>query len=168
MLRALDYAAKANMDSTSPYYQKLDMSKVGAMGHSQGGAATVTAASDSRIKDIIIFNGGDTATKPYLAISGDMDVTGYSAAGMAMAANSATVPAAYLYYHNPAGASADAIKGHLVLMLTPERVTGPTVAWWNWMFNGDATGKAQFLPASTCGLCSSSTDYAYGTNSMLK
>jgi hypothetical protein len=168
MLRALDYAAAANMDSTSPYYKKLDLTKVGAMGHSQGGSATVTAASDSRIKDIIIFNGGDTAVKPYLAISGDMDVTGYSAAGMAMAANSATVPAAYLYYHNPAGASADAIKGHLVLMLTPERVTGPTVAWWNWMFNGDATGKAQFLPASTCGLCTDTTDYAYGTNSQLK
>ncbi len=42
MLRALDYAAAANMDSTSPYYQKLDMTKVGAMGHSQGGSATVT------------------------------------------------------------------------------------------------------------------------------
>jgi hypothetical protein len=170
MLRALDFAAAANMDSASPYYQKLDMTKVGAMGHSQGGAATVTAASDSRVKDIIIYNAADTGPKPYLALSGDMDVTGFSAAGMQMAitAASVTVPAAYLYYHNPAGTSADALKGHLVLMLTPERVTGPSVAWWEMMFRNDATSKAQFTPASTCGLCTHSSDYAYGANSYLK
>jgi hypothetical protein len=170
MLRALDYAAAANMDSTSPYYQKLDMTRVGAMGHSQGGAATVTAASDSRVKDIIIFNAADTGPKPYLAISGDMDITGFSAMGMSQAINAATVtvPAAYLYYHNPSGTSADALKGHLVLMLTPERVTGPSVAWWDMMFNNSATAKAQFTPAGTCGLCTDSTDYAYGANSYLK
>ena len=169
MLRALDYAAAANMDSTSPYYQKLDMTRVGAMGHSQGGAATVTAASDSRIKDIIIYNAADTGPKPYLAISGDMDITGFSAMGMSQAINAAsvTVPAAYLYYHNPSGTSADALKGHLVLMLTPERVTGPSVAWWDMMFNNSATSKAQFTPAGTCGLCTDSTDYAYGANSHL-
>jgi hypothetical protein len=168
MLRALDYAAAAEMDSTSPYYQKLDMTRVGAMGHSQGGAATVTAASDSRVKDIIIFNAADTASKPYLAISGDMDITGFTAAGMGTAINGATVPAAYLYYHNPVGASADSLKGHLVLMLTPERVTTPTVAWWEMLFRSDAKSKAEFLPASTCGLCSDPTDYAYGANSLLK
>jgi hypothetical protein len=166
MLHALDYAAMANTDSTSPYYGKLDMSKIGAMGHSQGGGATVTAASDSRVKDIIIFNGGETASKPFLAISGDMDITGYTAAGMASSANSATVPAAYLYYHNPAGMGS--LKGHLVLMLSPERVTTPTVAWWEMMFRNDSASRGQFLPASTCGLCTHSTDYAYGANSLLK
>ncbi len=170
MLRALDYAAAANMDSTSPYYQKLDMTRVGAFGHSQGGAATQTAASDSRVKDIIIFNAVDSATKPFLTVSGDMDITGFSAAGMSTAINAATVtvPAAYLYYHNPTGTSADSLKGHLVLMLTPERVTGPTVAWWEMMFRNSASSKAQFLPSGTCGLCTDSTDYAYGANSLLK
>jgi hypothetical protein len=168
MLRALDYAAAANMDSSSPYYQKLDMTKVGAFGHSQGGAATVTAASDSRVKNIIIFNAADTGPKPYLAISGDMDITGFSAAGMSQAVNAASQPAAYLFYHNPAGSSSDAIKGHLVLMLSPERVTGPTVAWWQWQFRSDASSKAQFLPSGSCGLCSSSSDYAYGANSKLQ
>ena len=71
MINAINYAAAANMDSTSPYYQKLDMTKVGAMGHSQGGSATASAASDSRVKDVIIFNFGDSGVaKPYLAISG--------------------------------------------------------------------------------------------------
>jgi hypothetical protein len=141
---------------------------VGAFGHSQGGAATVTAASDSRVKDIIIFNAADSGPKPYLAISGDMDITGFSATGMSQAVDASSQPAAYLFYHNPAGASADAIKGHLVLMLTPERVTAPTVAWWDMMFRSSASAKAQFLPSGSCGLCSSSSDYAYGANSHLQ
>jgi hypothetical protein len=53
-------------------------------------------------------------------------------------------------------------------MLTPERVTTPTVAWWEMLFRSDAKSKAEFLPASTCGLCSDPTDYAYGANSLLK
>jgi hypothetical protein len=159
MLHALDFAAAANADSSSPYYKKLDLTKVGAMGHSQGGSATVMAAADSRIQDIIIFNAADTAPKPYLAISGDMDITGFTAAGMSSAVNAATVPAAYLFYHNPAGMGP--LKGHLVLMLSPDRVTVPTVAWWQMMFHSDATSRAQFVGA-TCGLCADTTNYAFG------
>jgi hypothetical protein len=166
MLHALDFAAAANMDPTSPYYQKLDMTKVGAMGHSQGGSATATAASDSRVSNVIIFNAVDSGvTKPYLTISGDMDITGFTASGMASAVDAATVPAAYLYYHNPAGMGS--LRGHLVLMLSPERVDGPTVAWWQMMFRSDSASHAMFV-GSSCGLCTDSTDYAYGANSLLK
>jgi hypothetical protein len=76
MLTALDFAASINKDSTSVYYNRLDLSKVGAMGHSQGGGATVTAASDSRIKSVIIWNAATSAVKPFLAVSGDNDITG--------------------------------------------------------------------------------------------
>ena len=108
MLKALDYAAAANMDSTSPFYQKLDMTKVGAMGHSQGGAATATASSDSRIKYVIDFNANDSGiAKPYLAVSGDMDITGFTVSGMMTAIDAATEPAAYLYYHDPVGSSSE-------------------------------------------------------------
>jgi hypothetical protein len=166
MLHALDFAAAANMDSTSPYYQKIDMTQVGAMGHSQGGSATASAASDSRVKDVIIFNAVDSGvSKPYLTISGDMDITGFTASGMASAVNAATQPAAYLYYHNPAGMGS--LRGHLVLMLSPDRVTGPTVGWWQMMFRNDAAGHALFV-GSSCGLCSDATDYAYGANTLLK
>jgi len=166
MLRALDYAAKANMDSTSPYNGKLDMTKVGSMGHSQGGSAAATAASDARVKDAIIFNAVDSGVaKPYLAISGDSDITGFTASGMASAINGASVPAAYMYYHNPAGMGA--LKGHLVLMLSPERVTAPTVGWWEMMFRSDMASHDMFV-GSSCGLCSHASDYAYGANTLLK
>jgi hypothetical protein len=168
MLHALDFAAAANMDSSSPYYQKLDMTKVGAMGHSQGGGATVTAASDGRVKDVIIFNASDSGVpKPYLAVSGDLDITNFTAQSMASAINAASVPAAYLYYHNPAGMTADNLRGHLVLMLSPERVTAPTVAWWQMMFRNDTASHDMFV-GSSCGLCTHASDYAYGANSLLK
>ena len=56
------------------------------------------AASDARIKDIIIFNASDTATKPYLAVSGDMDITGFTAAGMGPGYQRGDGPQ-WLFYH---------------------------------------------------------------------
>ncbi|MGO9833606.1 MAG: chlorophyllase/cutinase-like alpha/beta fold protein [Polyangiaceae bacterium] len=172
MLKALDYAAAANMDSTSPFYQKLDMTKVGAMGHSQGGGATATASSDSRIKYVIDFNADDSGiAKPYLAVSGDMDITGFTVASMMSAIDAATEPAAYLYYHDPVGSSSDALKGHLVLMLTPQRVTSQTVAWWQMWFRSDAASTADFV-GSSCGFCGQTSNatnpYDYGADSMLQ
>src|SRR5690349_22974805 len=49
-------------------FRSLDVSKIGAMGHSQGSSATSTAAGDSRVQDAILFNGGNNAAKPYLAV----------------------------------------------------------------------------------------------------
>ena len=173
MLKALDFIAAANADSTSPYYQKVDLTKIGAMGHSQGGQATASAAnSDSRILYAIDFNAVDTGIKkPYLAVSGDKDITNFSAASMMSDIDSATLPAAYLYYHNPVGADADIIKGHLVLMVTPERLAPQTVAWWEMWFRNDAASKADFVGASCtfCGQGSNATNaYEYGANTMLQ
>ena len=173
MLRALDFAQAANKDSTSPYYQKLDFSKVGAMGHSQGGAATAAASVDSRITSLIIFNGlnAGSSSKPYWTISGDMDIAQSSESAFTSSVTSATAPGAWEWYHMPAGMGS--LRGHLVLMLTPERVTKPTVAWWEWQFRNDAASKQLFLPSGSCSLCSMATstgvgDADYGVNSLLK
>ena len=172
MLHALDFAAAANKDPSSPFYQKLDLTKIGAMGHSQGGGATAAAASDARVKYVIIFNANDSGVaKPYLALSGDSDITGYTAQSMSSAIDGSNQPAAYLYYHNPIGAPNDGLKGHLVLMLTPERVAPQTVAWWEMWFRNDATSKADFV-GSSCGFCGHGSDamnaYEYGHNTMLQ
>jgi hypothetical protein len=171
MLKALDYAASANQDPTSPYYQKLDLTKIGAMGHSQGGQATATAAADSRIQYVIDFNAVDMGIpKPYLAFSGTSDITGFTASGMSSAIDGATLPAAFLYYLDPVGSSKDVIKGHLVLMLTPGRVTSQTVAWWQMWFRNDAPSAADFI-GPNCGFCnqgsSTTNPYDYGANSLL-
>ncbi|HVU00093.1 MAG TPA: hypothetical protein VHE30_00020, partial [Polyangiaceae bacterium] len=161
---AIDFAAAANQDPASPYYGHLDLSKVGVMGHSQGSQGAGAAAADSRVQSVILFNLGDTNAKPYLAISGDLDITGYSAQAMATAVNGQP-KAAYLYYHNPAGQPTDGLRGHLVLMLSPERVTEATVGWWRMMLQGDATSRNLFVGQS-CGLCGHDADYNFGQHGL--
>ena len=164
MLHALDFAAAANQDKTSPYYGKLDMTKVGAMGHSQGAMATATAASDPRVLDIILFNGGDTSPKPYLAVSGDTDLTFYTPAAMATAIGASTVPAAWLYFHQ-----IDVIgrnfSGHLTLQTQPERVAEPAKDWWQMMLQNNTAAQAEFV-GSSCGLCGDAGAQEFGENKL--
>ena len=168
MLHALDYAAAANADSTSPYYQKLDLTRVGAMGHSQGGLATVTAAMDPRVLDAIIFNAADSCTKPFLALSGTEDITGYTPAEMASAVDSAPAPGAWIFYYDPIGTGpngAGSFDGHLVLMTEPNRVAPPATDWWQMVFQNNATAESEFL-GPTCGLCDDAGDNQYGENGL--
>jgi hypothetical protein len=158
MTKALDWAKAANEDSASPYFGHLDLDKVGAMGHSQGSGATVTAARDPRIKSVILFNGGDTASKTFLAISGDKDIGGHTPASMKAAVDAAP-KAAFLYYHMIVGMGA--LAGHLTLMMQPERVSPETVAWFDYTLSANAEAGKFFLGAD-CKLCNRAADVEYG------
>ena len=163
MTKALDFAASANKDPKSNYYNRLDLTKIGAMGHSQGGGATVTAAKDARISSVIIWNASTSATKPFLAISGDSDITSFTAASMSRDIMSATQPAAFLYYHKVP--QTGSVSGHLTLMIQPERVVEATRAWWDYMLKGDAKARDFFIGPS-CGLCGKKEDFEYGQNGL--
>jgi hypothetical protein len=165
MLTALDFAKSINEDSKTPYYHRLDMDKVGGMGHSQGGGATVAAASDPRIKAVIIWNAAASAVKPFLAVSGDNDITGFTPASMASGANAAAQPGAWLYFHKvPMTGS---VSGHLTLMIQSERVVAAATAWWDYILKGNAEAGKMLL-GTDCGLCKSPEDYEYGHNALLK
>jgi len=156
--RAIDFAVKANSDAASPYYGKLDVTKVAAMGHSQGGQGTVAAASDARIKSVILFNGGTTASKPFLGISGDRDIGSPTASTYATAVNRAP-KAAFMFFHKiPGTGSSD---GHLTLMTQPERVIDSTTQWLKLTLLDDAASKEWFVGAS-CKLCGNDADYEFG------
>jgi hypothetical protein len=137
----------------------MDTTKVGAMGHSQGSAATVTAAQDSRISSVILFNGGTTASKPFLSVSGDRDIGNPTVASYQSGVNAAP-KAAFIFYHK-IPQTGGTLTGHLTLMMQPDRVTDPTVAWWKMMLKGDADAKNMFVGAS-CGLCGKAADFDYG------
>jgi hypothetical protein len=153
--KALDFAAAAN--ANGPYAGHLDMSKVGVMGHSQGSGAANGAASDSRVKAVILYNGGTSNAKPFLAVSGVMDIGGLTQASMASAVNAAT-KGAYLWYLNPVGQGS--LKGHLTLMLSPQRLTDQSVSFWQMTLNNDAAARAKFVGAN-CAFCGK-TDYTFG------
>jgi hypothetical protein len=164
MLHALDFAAAANQDKSSPYYGKLDMTKVGAMGHSQGAAATASAASDPRILDIILFNSGDTSSKPYLAVSGDTDITFYTPSAMAATINASTVPAAWLYFHQ-IDVIGKSFSGHLTLQTQPQRVAEPAKDWWQMMLQSNTTAQAEFV-GPNCGLCGDAGVQEFGEKNL--
>ncbi|HEX5657871.1 MAG TPA: hypothetical protein VFX59_11785 [Polyangiales bacterium] len=162
MLRALDFAKAANADANSPLYQRLDLDKVGAMGHSQGAGATTSAASDPRIKAIILWNGVSTGqqAKPFLAVSGDRDINDPTVASLSSAVNASRQPAGWLFYHQVLETGGN-VTGHLTLMQQPERVTDVTINWWKYILNGDAEAKKWFV-GSDCTLCTEKTAYEYG------
>ncbi len=59
-LAALDFVISLNSDSSSLAYKKVNTSKLGAIGHSQGGRSSVNAAvKDSRIKCVVSLAGSN-------------------------------------------------------------------------------------------------------------
>jgi len=58
MTEALDWAIAENGTKGSPYYGRLDPSKIAAMGHSCGGVQSLAIATDPRIKLLGIWNSG--------------------------------------------------------------------------------------------------------------
>lgn len=164
-LRALDYAEALNEDPDSIYYKRLDLDRIGAMGHSQGASATVTAASDPRIKALILWNGGTSDDKPFLNVSGERDIDKeLTPEIMAEETAAASQPGAWLYYKQvlqTGGAS----TGHLVLMEQPERVADMAVAWWQYMLNDDPDAKQMFV-GDDCGMCDEEEAFAYGANNL--
>lgn len=163
---ALDYAEALNADMNSPLYQRLDMTKVGAMGHSQGAAATAATAADPRVKSVILWNTGTSNVKPFLNVSGDEDIGATGAAAFKASTEAATQPGAWVYFHKPLPTGGNN-TGHLVLMMQPERVTDLTVAWWKWQLNGDQEAKKMFV-GPDCGLCKTPDEFEYGHNTRLQ
>jgi chlorophyllase-like protein len=164
--RALDYAAALNNDTNSVLYHRLDMGKVGAMGHSQGAAATGTADDDPRVKAVIFWNTGTSNVKPFLNVSGDRDVGGVMMSSVSSSTNSATQPGAWVFYHQVLQTGGNS-TGHLVLMEQPDRVIDMAVAWWKWQLKGDMEAKNMFV-GSSCGLCNRKAEFDYGANSRLQ
>ncbi len=165
-LRALDYAAFLNEDSTSVLHGKLDLDKIGAMGHSQGAAATAAADADPRVKSVIFWNKATSNEKPFLDVSGDRDVGGGDAAALEAATNGATQPGAWIFYHQVLETGGNT-TGHLVLMEQPDRVWELAVSWWKYQLNGDQEAKKMFI-GDSCGLCNRSDEFEYGHNSHLE
>ena len=56
--KALDWICQRAADPASPYYNKVDIDKIAAAGHSCGGAQVLANASDPRLKTYLILNAG--------------------------------------------------------------------------------------------------------------
>ncbi|GGH04018.1 alpha/beta hydrolase family protein [Silvibacterium dinghuense] len=77
----LDELTRWNADPASPFYRRIDLTRVGALGHSFGGAVSVeTARTDSRVKAALDMDGSfwgphaaEALNKPLMMIEEDID-----------------------------------------------------------------------------------------------
>jgi hypothetical protein len=160
--KALDFMLAANSNASSAYFQRIDATRIGAMGHSQGAAAVESARNDARIKAMIYFNGGSTiqGAQPILLVSGVDDISGQTASPFASAVNNASHAAAYIYFNSDPHITTSMMSGYLAVALKPAWVTGATGAFWRMTLNSDAEAKTWYVGPS-CMLCGQSA-YNFG------
>lgn len=75
-LVGMDWIIEQNEDPSSPYYHRLDTSKIGQLGHSFGGMSTCLTASDPRYKALATICGTSTLSgvhTPMLFFCGGKD-----------------------------------------------------------------------------------------------
>jgi dienelactone hydrolase len=75
-IAGLDWLLEQAEDATSPYFHHIDTARIGALGHSEGGASTSIAAADPRISAIATICGSRALTGlhgPALFTCGGLD-----------------------------------------------------------------------------------------------
>ena len=85
MLAGLDNLTRFNSDPASPFYNKVDLTRVGATGHSQGGGGSIQAGADPRVDTVVLQEPG-----------GGTDANLHGTAFYMSGAADTTVPPAYV------------------------------------------------------------------------
>jgi pimeloyl-ACP methyl ester carboxylesterase len=150
MIAAAQYLIARNTDSSSVFYGKLDVTKVGAVGHSQGAGGSVnTATKSGGLIDTVVpialpapiwVSSGDKfyvdqLTCPVLFVSGANDTL--------ISPNSAL----QTYYGQVPGAAAKAqLKGadHNTIQGTGGGFLGYVTAWLMYQLQGDTYARGAF------------------------
>ncbi|MFI7230939.1 alpha/beta hydrolase family protein [Nonomuraea angiospora] len=154
MIAAAQYLIDRNTDSSSVFYGKLDVTRVGAVGHSQGAGGSVnTATKSGGIIDTVVpialpapiwVSAGDAfhvdqLTCPVLFVSGSSDTI--------ISPNSAL----QAYYDQVPGAAAKALlkgAGHNTIQGTGGGFLGYVTAWLMYQLQGDTYARGAFAGTS--------------------
>lgn len=141
-INSIDYIIGENATSNSVFHNKVDTSKIGASGHSQGGRSSVNAAqADSRIKCIVSIAGA----------SSKEEATGLSAPALYLTGTSDMIVVSSQWVKPSYDASAGravyaSLKGgvHTTCMTNPEKVSGYAISWFDAYLKGDSNAKDIF------------------------
>lgn len=150
MLAGVNYLIGRNNNPSSIFYQKLDTTQVGALGHSQGagGALNATTRSNGLITSTVPialpdpqFVGAEARTDftritdPVLFLHGNVDPL--------------SSPAAQSSYYGlasgPAGKASLVGTDHLEIQRTGNRYPGYVTAWFMYTLRDDTTARAAFV-----------------------
>lgn len=169
MFETLAWAKAENARKASPYFGRIDTSKVAVMGHSCGGLQAIAAGSDPRVTTAVVLNSG--------IIRGGIPTPdgGTRAPAGILPASDADLPkikAPMLYIAGgPTDQAQRGAEGDFEALNVPvffgtlpvghggtwQQPRGgdmapPVVAWLDWRLKGDAAAARMFTGAD-CGLC---------------
>ncbi|WP_206050829.1 hypothetical protein [Nocardioides speluncae] len=132
----------------SPFYGKIDETKVGASGHSQGGGGAIVTGADPLVDTTIPIQPGPQGNTtqlrgPAFFVAGQLDYIVPSFYVRSRYSWSSQVPAVF-----------GELKGadHFFPGETRTRVLGPVTAWFRFWLMGDEAARGVFFGTS-CGLC---------------
>lgn len=148
---AIDWMVAEDARAGSVYAGMLDLTKIGASGHSQGGGATITAGAD------VPGPAGIVTTMPLMPISAfERSQLAQQTASMMIVSATEDPRANGVADQAFADVTTEFIDAQFVGVhedaMNPG-IHGATVAWLRYQLMGDLTARAQFYPATTCGLC---------------
>ncbi len=157
MLSCLGSIISANGSSISPFYRKVDTARVGASGHSQGGAGTIMAGRDARVTAtapiqpyLTYIPGGGTflyssigqQRGPMFLVSGSADTIAVPGIHQEPVHDSVNQP---VWWATRSGAS------HFEPVGSAGSFRGPVTAWFRARFMNDASAERVFT--NPCTLC---------------
>ena len=148
---AIDWLVAENSRADSDYFGMLDITNIGAAGHSQGGGATITAGAN------VPGPAGIVTTMPLMPISAyeRPHLAGHTAS-MLMVSASEDERANRVADQAFTDVTTEFVDAQFVGVhadaMNPG-IHGATVAWFRYQLMGDVNAKAQFYPPTTCGLC---------------
>lgn len=161
LTEAIDWAIRENARQGSPYYQRLDPTKIAVSGFSCGGLQAISIAKDPRIKTVVIMNSGVfNEGNPIAGIKVDKAMLGdlhgsvlYVLGGPTDIAHANGTDDYKRINHIPA-AHIDIPVGHGGTYMDPHGGIGAEVvsAWLNWRLKGDATAAKKFQ-GEGCAYC---------------
>jgi hypothetical protein len=146
MIAGLNYLIEQNYSPGSPFYNKLDTSKIGATGHSQGGGGTINAANDPRVvcsAPLAPAQANEAGIKgPMLLIAGQLDNLVPPAFVKRTTFDDATVPTLFAIRK---------LINHLNFAGEAEEVRGYLTAWFRYQLQDDGYAASAFV--GECEIC---------------
>ena len=173
---AIDWIVSQGTTQGSPYYNKVDTTKIAAGGQSAGSLATFNIAGDKRLTTTLHINGGTFAphtavmnlVKPAQFICGDYPDGGNGLNQGDLARPNCDVDfqmaMAPVWYGDVIGATHTTVIDATGGFGTPpddplkRQFLAATVAWLRWQLAGDLTMKPLFVGPS-CGYCSQTSTW---------
>ncbi len=160
----IDWAIAENGRKGSPYFGRLDPTRIAVMGQSCGGLQAISAAADRRVKTAIVWNSGTfpDGTRP---LSGTGDANKASLRRLHVPVAWISGDASDIAFNN-ANADFEAATGFPALRAWKAGIghslhwrepmggvfTPVGIAWLDWQLKGSREAAALFT-GSNCGLC---------------